>query len=283
MVQVTAEESTVLHGTFQVDEFKLVSVSSVYWKNELRSFSVEDVVNMGASMMVHGQIEPIVVKESIDQVNTRGQEERFEGVCGRLRYEGVKHAHLQSVLIRVHKFSGPDEELEWMLAENVHRKELSALERAQAYGKLAELRRKSFSEKSVIAGIAMGVEALTGTKPAERTVREYLEIDRRIGNKAKNCGATSPSQEVGIRHLKQISRVADEGLQAKLLLETVHGDWTAQKLKQQVDAVLGVVKPKPISKPEARQPVACQACKCSLILVHAEDGTHKLLLSQRRV
>ena len=88
---------------------------------------------------------------------------------------------------------------------------------------------------------------------------------------------------IHMKHYEQITRIQDEAKQVDLLQKTVSEGWTVQRLKQQVDAVLGDAKPKPISKPEACQPVTCQACKCSLILVHAEDGTHKLLLSQRRV
>jgi hypothetical protein len=47
------------------------------------------------------------------------------------------------------------------------------------------LRRKSFGEESVVEGIAMSIEGLTGTRPAAQTVRKYLQIDAQIGNKAR--------------------------------------------------------------------------------------------------
>jgi len=68
--QATAEESIDAIDKFQVgaervpqtDEFRLVSVGMVYWKNELRSFTVQDVINMGASLLVHGQIHAVVCR-----------------------------------------------------------------------------------------------------------------------------------------------------------------------------------------------------------------------------
>lgn len=234
---------------------------------------------MGASLMVHGQIEPIVVKPA-------DSEGLYEGVVGRLRFEGIKHARLQSVLIRIHKFEGEGEVLEWQLAENLHRKELSALERAQAYGKLAELRRRSFREETVVEGISMSIEALTGTRPASETVRKYLQINARIRNKARNAYPRVSSEKAcfpKLKHLEQLCRVQDEERQAHLLGRVIAEGWTVAKLRQQVDLELGIVKPKPAAKPEACQTVTCQTCRASLILVHVEDGTHKILVKQRKV
>lgn len=140
--------------------------------------------------------------------------------------------------MRVHNFEDEEEVLEWQLAENLHRKELNVLERADAYARLAELRKKRFPEKSVVKGIAMAVEELTGTKPAERTVRKYLEINRKIKNKAKKSGPRVSPKKVGIHHLEQISRVSDEDIQAHLLDQTARNTWSVKKAKEVVDAVL---------------------------------------------
>jgi ParB-like chromosome segregation protein Spo0J len=317
-----------------VDEFKVVPVGSVCWKNELRNFTREDIINMGASLMVHGQIELITVKPA----NAEGL---YEGVVGRKRYEGAKHAHIQTVLARIRKFSGPDEELEWQLAENLHRTELSALKRAESYGKLAGLRKKRFPEEAVVEGIAMSLEGLTGTRPAAQTVRKYLEIDARIGKHAKTTSLMREGETASllkISHLEQVSRLEDDDKQAELLSYTILEGWTAQKLKHEVDVALGIVKPsadkvlhcgvcdstlpsgdfetfkvcgmcsaefltwlqerkenlqnsadlslqKSIepSPAEATQQIMCQTCRVSLLLVHNADGTHKILVKQRKV
>ena len=223
----------------RVDEFKRVPTSSVFWKSSIRDFAREDIINMGASLMVHSQIEPITCKPA-------DAEGMYEGVVGRLRFEGAKHAHMSTVLARIHKFSGPDEELEWQLSENLHRKDLSALEKASAYGKLAKLRRKNFGEESVIAGIALSLEEMTGAKPAEQTVRKYLEIDAKIGKQAKTTSLIREGETASflkISHLEQVSRLEDDDKQAELLSYTIHEGWTAQKLKHEVDVALGIVKP----------------------------------------
>jgi len=255
-----------------VDDFQFVSTDSIVWKSPIRDFADKDVENMAASLRVHSQIEPIVVKPA----NEKGL---YEGVVGRLRFEGARHAHVQTVLARVHEFSSEDEVLEWQLAENLHRKELSSLEKISAYGRLAKLRRKMFpKEKTVVAGIALAIEESTGTRPAERTVRKYLKIDAEIGKEARKICLPRPSEKgsiVKISHLEQISRVKDDGKQAELLSQTIHGRWTTSKLKQAVDQELGVGKPKP-EPINTGLNIACPACQETYELIHVDKGKHRL-------
>lgn len=253
------------------DELKLVPLALIFWKSPIRDFTGEDVENMAASLRVHGQIEPIVCKPP----NTEGL---YAGVCGRLRYEGALWAKIPELWVCIHKFKDREEVLEWQLAENLHRKELSVLERAEAYAKLAQMRKKRFPEKSVVAGIAMAVEELTGTKPAERTVRKYLEISHKIGNKAKRIGLPRPSEKASfpkISHLEQICRIEDEDKQAELLQKTVHRGWTVRKLKREVNKKLGVAMapPKPI---DTGLIITCPECNEAYTFIHVEPGNHKL-------
>ncbi len=275
MRQAEAVEATTL---VVMDEFRLVPVSTVYWKTKIRDFTVEDIENMAASLRVHGQIEPIIVKPE----DASGL---HEGVCGYLRFEGAVHAKLAEVLVRIHRFTDEDEVGEWRLAENLHRKELSALERAEAYAELAELRKKSFSEESILQGISMSIEALTGNKPGVESVKKYLKVSCKLGKKAKDmCTRVPPNKDfnLGIKHLEQISRVADEDVQATLAEKAIAESWTVQRLKREVDNALGISKPKPGPKPGACQTIMCQTCRASLILVHDSEGKHGLLVNQRR-
>jgi ParB family chromosome partitioning protein len=247
-------------------------LSAIFWKSPIRNFTKQDIIDMAASLRIHGQIQPVICKPA----NAEGM---CEGVCGHLRYEAAKHAGLGEMLVRVHKFEDEEEVLEWQLAENLHRKELSALERAQAYGKLADLRKKRFpEEQTVVKGIAMAVEELTGTKPAEKTVRKYLDISRKIGNKAKEISLPRPSEKASfpkISHLEQISRIEDEDKQAELLEKTATRGWTVQKLEQEVDRELGLKlePPKPI---DTGLVIACPECRETYTLIHVEEGSHRL-------
>jgi ParB family chromosome partitioning protein len=73
---------------------------------------------MASSLRLHKQIEPIVVKPP-------DEDGKYEGVIGRLRYEGAKHAHLKTILARVRHFKSLREVREWQLVENLHRRQLT--------------------------------------------------------------------------------------------------------------------------------------------------------------
>jgi len=200
----------------------------------------------------------------------------YEGVTGKLRFEGAKHAMIPEVLVRVHEFEDEDEILEWQLAENLVRKELSALERAEGYARLARLRLKKFpNEKTVVNGLALTLEAQSGTKPATQTVRKYLEINAKIKKEARNVSPRVSKENVGVKHLEQICRLEDGNKQAELLLQTDRQHWTVTKLKTEVDLQLGVAKPKP-------QPVMtglnvmCPRCMETYELIHIDKGRHTL-------
>jgi len=338
MEQTTAEESSVSHNTFkaetveagaedvrQIDEFKCVPLDAITWKISLREFARQEIINMAASLRIHSLIEPIVCHMY--------EEGLYWGVCGKLRFEGAKHAKLRDILTRVHRFSSEDEMIEWAIAENLHRRDLTALERAESYGQLAGLRKKQFPEESVVQGIAMSVEEWSGAKPAERTVRKYLEIDARIGKHARTVGLVRQGETASflkLNHLLEVSRLENDDKQAELLSKTIYEGWTTQKLKHEVDVALGIVKPsadkvlhcnvcdspteefetfkacgmcsaefqiwlqerrekseqpqepQPVSKPEASQVATCQQCRVSLLLIHNDDGSHKLLVKQRK-
>jgi ParB/RepB/Spo0J family partition protein len=267
------EQAETVEVTTRVvmDEFKIVPTNSVHWKTSIRNFTREDVINMAGSLRTHSQLHSIIVKP-------QDQEGRFEGVIGRLRHEGAQHARLQSVLIRIHKFKSQDEILEWQLVENLHRKSMTALEKAEAYGRLARLRKKRFKEESVVQGISMSIEALTGVKTAAQTVRKYLEIDAKIGKEARNVSLRRESEKassVRISHLEQVCRINDQNKQAELLLNTQTEQWAVTKLKTEVDRTLGVTKPKP-------QPVStglkvlCPRCLETYELIHQAKGRHSL-------
>jgi ParB family chromosome partitioning protein len=254
-----------------MDEFLSVPLPLIFWKSPVREFSQEDIQDMAASIRIHGQIQPIVCKP----LNEEGM---YEGVVGRLRYEAAKYAMLPEVLVRVHKFEDEEEVLEWQLAENLHRKELNAIERSEAYTKLAELRKKRFPEEAVVKGIAMAVEELTGERPAEETVKKYLKISQKLKKKAKEMGTRVPpkkASKLGIKHLEQISRIEDEDRQAEFLRKAVERDWTVGKLKQEVDRELGLKAepPKPI---DTGLVVTCPECEETYTLIHVEEGAHRL-------
>ncbi len=83
----------------------------------------EDLEELAASIRANGVIQPIIV---------RPFQGAYQLIAGERRYRAAQMASLTSVPALVRKVN--DEELfEWSLVENIHRRDLNAVERAKAY------------------------------------------------------------------------------------------------------------------------------------------------------
>jgi ParB-like chromosome segregation protein Spo0J len=224
-------------GVGAVHNVWLIPVDKIVWHGSLRTFRDEEIAEMALSFRVHGQLQPIMVRPIEGGL--------FEGVFGYQRYLAARRAGLQSILCIVKPMSD-DEVYEARLVENVIRKELTDGERAEWYERLVELKKKTVSEDAAIKAAADTIEAYTGVRPAERSIRKILQIWRKIGKEARKIAHRCSSKNVGIRHLDEISRVPDDATQAKLIEQVAREGWTVQKLKRKVDEILGIRRPKPV-------------------------------------
>ena len=109
----------------------------------------EQLVELAHSIRANGVIQPILV---------RPHGTRYEIIAGERRFRASRHAGLETIPAWVREAS--DEQLhEWALVENIHRSDLNAIERAQAYRTYidafsltqAEAAERLGEERSVIA------------------------------------------------------------------------------------------------------------------------------------
>jgi len=157
-----------------MDETQEIPLETIYWL-ESTDITEEQINNMAASILVHGQIEPIIV-------NVR-DEKGYRGVVGRLRYEGMKkrwktQATGKTILARVHKFDSENELKTWQLVENLHRREVPAMQRALQYRALHDLLREEHGEEATIQTLTMAIEDSTGNKESLKTVQHYLSLTK---------------------------------------------------------------------------------------------------------
>jgi len=121
-----------------------------------------------------------------------------------------------------------------------NRKDLTAIQRGEAYTQLYEVRRRSLDgvkDKSIVAGIAESIEKQTGEKKAERTIWEYIQISKELpkGVKQKTANVSS----FGIGHALQLLRLKDKPkVQLELAEKFVQKPITVQNLKQEVNKIL---------------------------------------------
>lgn len=96
-----------------------------------RAFSDEELNSLAESIREKGILQPILVRESSFEPG------RFEIIAGERRWRAAQMAQLHSVPVVVHDFQDR-EVLEIALIENVQRQDLSPLEEAAGYERLAD-------------------------------------------------------------------------------------------------------------------------------------------------
>ena len=192
-----------LPKTVAGDQYLEIPLNQIFWKEPIRkAIKEEDIKNIAMSFTCHGQIEPIVVDPWWSPRRGGEGEGMYEGVVGRLRYEGMKFRKGATILARIHPFKDEREIIEWQLAENLHRRDLTAIEKAEAYRQLyEEIKKRTGSEQGVISAITKSLEELTGEKQAASTVYEYMQISE-LPQDVKEV--ITPERNVGVKHGREL-------------------------------------------------------------------------------
>jgi len=203
----------------------------------MRDFTQEDIQRMAQSLRVHGQIQPIVVKP-------QNGEGLYEGVCGRLRYEGAKHAHIPEILARIHKFASESEVRAWELAENLHRRDLTAVQKAEGFKELYDSYRKELGGvkgKEIVSTIAQTQEDFDGEKPSEKTIYDYMHLCD-LPNEVKE--KIHINVNFGVAHGLELLRLKDKPnkqieLAEKFVESSIKEDpLSVRELKKEIDEIL---------------------------------------------
>lgn len=256
------------------DRYLELPLELIYWKDPVRKdIRKEDVDAMATSFACHGQIEPIVVSGP-------DEEGKYEGVCGRLRYEAMKRFQGRSILARVHKFGSAREKREWQLAENLHRRDLTAVQKADAFNELYESYKEELGgvhHKHIVSTMAKSLQEISGEKaPAERTLQQYIQVSKELPEKVKK---TVTGHAFGVRHALQLLRLKEKPEEQLKLAESYsHSDavgkpWTVQQMKKRVDETISPPGPKP-SPIDTGMKITCPICNQDFMLIHSEK--HRL-------
>ncbi len=100
--------------------------------NPRLDFNIERLNELAASIREVGLLEPIVVRPVGDE---------FEVVVGERRYRACQQARLEKVLAIVRGYSD-EEVIQLNLIENIHREDLSAIEKGKVCKQLLERKNK---------------------------------------------------------------------------------------------------------------------------------------------
>lgn len=218
-----------------MDKFLEVPIEQIEWPDSLRGeISEKDIDDMAKSFLASDQIMPIVVEEVVeigppavtvtmdrDQiVNVPTGEyglltpQKYIGRVGRLRFEGAKRAHRNTIYARIHRFSDDSDRQAWQLIENLVRRDLNPLAIGEGYRRFKIYCEKELGgkyDKDVMGAMQKKVHESSGVKgPSDKTIYKYIQFAEEIPEAVKTILKSLACESFGQRHAEQLLRLTDD-------------------------------------------------------------------------
>ncbi len=181
-----------------------------------REFSPEGLNELASSIRSAGLMQPIVVRIRRDE---RDPEGGVEIIAGERRWRAARIVGLSQVPAVIHDVSDQIA-AEWALIENVQRKDLTPLERAEAFLTLYE--QFSLSHQDIAERV--GLQRATVSNHLR-----LLELDPR----AREALAGG---EIDMGHARALLGVTDPAARSRLLERTVSEGWSVRALERAIRA-----------------------------------------------
>lgn len=196
-------------------------------------FSEERITNLASSILQHGQLQPILVRQ---------KGERFVIFEGELRFRATQHAGLATIRALVQSDPGePEEDLIKQLVVNCQREDLNPIELADSYGRLMQEGRINATELANKLARSKGhVSSILSLLTLKPEVRELVasgriamgsaaEIARIPAEKQHAIAIQVASGELNRGQLQKRSQKSDKAADKGLKRVSLQfGDVTAQ-------------------------------------------------------
>ena len=169
-------------------------------------FDEERLLELAASIRLHGVVQPLVVAAQSDGDYTI--------VAGERRWRAARHAGLAEVPVVLREVTDDRGMLETALVENIQRADLNALDEAEAYRRLQELSGVSQEELASRVG-----KARTTVANSLRLLKLPEEIQDLLRGGRLTAGQARPLLAIDDtkRQLQLAHRAAERGLSARAL------------------------------------------------------------------
>lgn len=179
----------------------------------------EALEQLAASVRARGVLQPVLVRPLPEALAALNPGRRYELVAGYRRYAASEMAGWDTIPIRVREM-GDDERLELQAIENLQRENLTAIEEAKVYQRLAD---GGFTQAQI--GAALG--------RSERTVRQRLSLLRLPPDVQARVGVTIDVLAAG-----EIARLPDPEAALKVALAVERRQLNWRQTKLQVDLAM---------------------------------------------
>src|SRR6516164_2981341 len=177
-------------------------------------FDDESMASLAASIKAVGLLQPVLVRELHDEVET------YELIAGERRWRAARRAGLQTIPVLV-QVADDAASLEQALVENLHRVDLNALEEAGAYQQLID--EFGLTHEQVASRVGKGRATITNTL---RLLQLPAGAQRALSERTISAGHARALLGTPDRALQEklVQRIIDEGLTVRAVEDIVRGD-----------------------------------------------------------
>ena len=191
-----------------------------------KEFDQEALESLAESIREHGIIQPLVVSKTQKDV-VRGSDVEYQLIAGERRLLASKMIGLKEVPVIIRE-STEKQKLEVSIIENVQRRDLNSIEKAEAYKRLEQEFSFTHQEIAKMAGVS---------RPVVTNTIRLLDLPQEI-RKAILQG------KIGMAQARAILMAKEPKKQKELFLKIITGKLSVSEIEKQVQK-MDVWQPKP--------------------------------------
>jgi ParB family chromosome partitioning protein len=184
-----------------------------------KEFNEEELNSLSESIKKYGLLQPIIVTKIEKRTSSGGMMAEYQIIAGERRWRASKKAGLKQIPVIIKERSN-QEKLEIALIENIQRKNLNVVDKAEAFERL----RKEFAlmDKEIAEIVGMSRESVSNAL-------RVLSLSDEIKDAIK-------AEKISEGHAKALLGVKDEKERKKLFLELLANNYSVREVERRARA-----------------------------------------------
>jgi ParB family transcriptional regulator, chromosome partitioning protein len=180
-----------------------------------KEFNEQELISLADSIKKYGLLQPIIVTKIEKKTSSGGMMAEYQIIAGERRWRASRRAGLKQIPVIIKERSN-QEKLEIALIENIQRKNLNVVDKAEAFERLR--REFSLMDKEIAEIVGMSREAVSNAL-------RVLSLSDEIKDAIK-------SEKISEGHARALLGVKDEKERKKLFLEILENNYSVREVER---------------------------------------------------
>jgi len=180
-----------------------------------KEFNEQELISLADSIKKYGLLQPIIVTKIEKRTSSGGMMAEYQIIAGERRWRASRRAGLKQIPVIVKERSN-QEKLEIALIENIQRKNLNVVDKAEAFERLR--REFSLMDKEIAEIVGMSREAVSNAL-------RILSLSDEIKDAIK-------AEKISEGHARALLGVKDEKERKKLFQEILENNYSVREVER---------------------------------------------------